>query len=358
MNKHNLFVIDCDWDEIAGFYDVIKNAFNDRELEIYSDDCTIPLNKSRKGIFGEIKRYFNYFFVAWKIFWRRNEYEMIFCWQQFYALIFCLYSGIFHTKKRNLVIACNYTYKEKNKFRRIYHYFMKKCMNNYLDFIHVPSMEYADIIAREFGFDRDRIITAAFGIPDYFDKYKDSNIPIGETDKGYYFSVGRSNRDFDFLIEAWGGQRLVIASDTYAGITKKPNIVIKNDISADDQYEWIMHSKAIIIPIDKPKIASGDTTLLTAMSFGQIVVVTRPSTLAEMYIEDEWDGITIEKNAESLRDAIDDIEAGRYNVIGPHARQKYLDKFSRVTLAKNLIKGILPEYLAFVSKGLNKGDLI
>lgn len=336
--KKNLFLIDCDTEEIIPFYNEISRVTR-RKFELRIDEECIALNKSRNGLGGELKRYFRYFATAFQLFRDREQYDLIVCWQQFYALIFCLYCSFFCVSKCNLVVACNYTYKEKKKFGRLYYKFMKYCMDEkYLDFIHIPSVEYAKTISDRFNFDEKKIIVAPFGIPDIYEKYRNVDAPEDFHKNEYYFSVGRSNRDFDFLIRAWSGvgRRLVIASDTYEGDANNENVKIRRDISADEQYVWIANCKALIIPIDEPGIASGDTTLLTGMSFEKIVIVTKPSTLAEMYIKNEVDGIAVDKDVEEFQAIIEKLERGEFNYIRHKAREKYLKEYSREILARNI----------------------
>ena len=63
-----------------------------------------------------------------------------------------------------------------------------------------------------------------FGVPDIYDKWKNSN--VDEND--YTLSIGRSNRDFDFLVKAWkqpclSKRKLVIISDMYHPTEPVPN---------------------------------------------------------------------------------------------------------------------------------------
>ena len=154
---------------------------------------------------------------------------------------------------------------------------------------------------------------------------------------GYMVAIGRSNRDFNFLINAWDGLTypLVIISDTFKGKTDNPKVSIRRDISGVTQYQWLINCKAIIIPIDDGSICSGDTVLLTGMSFKKIVLVTMPSTLAEMYI---WggNGLTVKKDVESLKRIVKDIIDGKYDHLQETARKCFLEKYSRFNLGTSV----------------------
>lgn len=89
---------------------------------------------------------------------------------------------------------------------------------------------------------------------------------------------------------------LVIASDTWRPTEQLPkNVIHKTDIEYEDSFAWFNNCNLCITPISDGSICSGDTVLLTGMMFGKPVVVTTPSTLSEMYVENDVNGVCIEK---------------------------------------------------------------
>jgi len=338
----NIVIADCGKSEMVPFMKGICSTYGEEfSLEIVKG--VEKLNKKRCGMLGDLKRYFHYFSAPIYYVLFRRKFNYIIAWQQFYALIFCFYSNVFKLKKTNTVIACNFTYKEKAKFKKLYYWFMKKCLEgDYLDYLHVPSREYADQISIDFGFDRKKIIVAPYGILDEYEQLKKLSVPKGLKKDEYIVSIGRSNRDYDFLIDAWKNieYKLVLISDVYKKKTDNPNVIIRNDIGGDEQYSWIVNSKAIIIPIAEEKIASGDTVLLRAMSLKKIVIVTKPSTLAEMYIENGVNGISVEKNKKQFQRVINDLLNGAFANIGGQAREDFLQNYSREALGERIGEGI------------------
>ena len=118
-------------------------------------------------------------------------------------------------------MALNFTYKEKKGSKaKIYFWFMKKCVNPvYMDYLHVPSNEYANYVSKTFDFPRNRILVTPFGVDDCYYEWK--KIPFSyKYENGYALSIGRSNRDFDFLIQSWENINypLVIISDSVLGL--------------------------------------------------------------------------------------------------------------------------------------------
>lgn len=338
-NRENIILADCEKEELTelaeGMRDVIGKPFH-----IKSNIC----NKWH-GKLAKVKRYLIYAWYPVKFVLGHSRYEYIIGWQQFFTLFFVCYCRLFHVKKNNIVVALNFTYKEKKGWAgSIYHRFMKYCVDNdYLDYIHVLSRNYARLCADSFHIPEDRFIVTPFGLPDTYGRWKNSSVEY----KDYCFAIGRSNRDFDFLVRAWRGlpesEMLVIASDTYKPREKLPcNVIHRTDIGGDDQFPYIANCKMIIIPIDDAAICSGDTVLLKAMSYEKPVVVTAPSTLAEMYIEDGTDGILVEKREEALIDTVTLVlqNPAVLSHLGKNARKKYLKQFSRYSLGERIGKCI------------------
>jgi glycosyltransferase involved in cell wall biosynthesis len=218
--------------------------------------------------------------------------------------------------------------------------------NDYLDYIHVPSRNYAKICEHSFNIPENKIIVAPFGLPDTYNKWKNSSVEY----ENYSFAIGRSNRDFDWLVNVWGGiknELLVIASDTYKPTVALPhNVIHRTDISGDLQFPYIANCKAVIIPIDNGAICSGDTVLLKAMSFYKTVIATSPSTLGEMYIEDEVNGILVEKDATNINKTRNKImsylgDDDKLSSIGNEARKSYELYYSRKSMGENIGNEIL-----------------
>lgn len=328
----NIILADCETAEVQSLADELK--FNNKGFTIKSHIA----NGKRTGKLSEIKRYLKYFAVAFKYFLSRKKYGAIVGWQQFYTLIFVFYCSLFRVKKRNTIVVLSFIYKDKNgKFAKIYKWFMKKCTSSkYIDYMHVSSDSYADKVSREFDFPRERIIAVPFGI-NYCD-YSHLPVPDGFKKDGYALAIGRSNRDYDFLINAWQSidYPLVIISDTYSGkIPENSNITHLTNVVGEDSYNWIAHCGLMIIPIDDGNVCSGDTVLLTAMSQGRKIIVTAPSNLAQMYVTDKVNALLTKKNNEEFKNTV--LTAlNQFENMGNMARQTFLENFSRSSMGSKI----------------------
>ena len=342
-NKKNVIVYDCEDDEIQPFVEGV-NRTSTVKFEMIQRRRSIAENHHRTGKIGDLKRYIDYFQGGLQLYIHRRDYAHIVCWQQFYALTYGYYCNLFGNKTQCEVIACNFAFKEKRgKTKTVYKKFIQKSLRgNNVSYLHIPSKNYAKRICADFNYNKDNIIISTFGISDVWNKYSILAAPDGYKKNSYMLAIGRSNRDYDFLIDVWEKVHypLVIISDTYKGTTNNPYIKIRRDIGGEDQYAWINNCKANIICLKDGNIASGDTVLLTSMSLAKIVVVSSPSTLAEMYIENKKNGLIINKHIEEFRDTIKEIIEGKYDYLGAQARKIFLGKYSREHLGEEIGKYI------------------
>lgn len=334
MGKY-VVLADCVPEEVRSFASELKLGGHDFEIESRIS------NWKRTGAVSELKRYGMYFAVGFRTFLDRRKYMAIVGWQQFYALIFCFFCSLFRVKKCTTVIALNYTYKEKKgKFAKIYRWFMGKCLaDGYMDYLHVLSNGYADEIAKEFRFPRDRIIVTGFGVNDEYERISGLKCPEPYNTDGYALAIGRSNRDYDFLIDAWSdiAYPLVIISDTYAGTTDNPNIRILRNVAGAESEPWIANCDLMIVPIDDGSICSGDTVLLTAMSLKRKIIVTEPSTLAEMYVVNGENALLTPKDKKVFKKIVQEIlEQPQYRNLGESARESFLKDYSRAGMGKKI----------------------
>lgn len=339
MDKRNIVIADCEAAEVTSFADGMNQVLSGFAVESY------VANWKRTGILSELRRYGMYFWVGFKLFLNRRQYGVLACWQQFYALTYCFFCELFHVKKCNTVIAVNYTYKAKQgKAAKLYRWFMGKCTSKkYLDYIHVLSEAYAEIISREFSYPRERIIVTTFGVNDQYEAFSGLPAPNGYVRDGYALSIGRSNRDFDFLARAWRGVDfpLVIISDTYPGEIDEANVALLKNVAGAESYPWIANCGLMIIPIDDGSICSGDTVLLTAMAVERKLLVTKPSTLAEMYIADGENAVLTEKNEAQLKEKVNALLfSDEFNNLGQGARKSFLARFSRVSMGRKVAEYI------------------
>lgn len=293
-------------------------------------------NKSRKNKFYNIIRYFKYFFFSLRVFFKRKKIDILIGWQAFYAVLFAYYCRLFHVKKKTIVIVKNFIYKpKKGLIGKIYFSFMKKtAASKYIDKLIVSSPSYAEYCSKELGVSIDKFVPLKFGVKDYTNSINNSlEMPFDD----FVFAIGRSNRDWPFLIDALKDSRynLVIASDTYDGdMNNLPsNIIVSKDITVANNvsYTYFKNCKCVLVPILDGNIVAGETVVLTALSFSKPVIVTKPSSLS-FYIKDNYDGLVINKDKESLLNSLDYLynDDLKYQELSNNSRKEYESEYSLV----------------------------
>lgn len=332
--KQDIVLADCELEELGEFIAGLNESLG-IDIKIY----TRIANAGHTRIYN-IYRYLVYAFFPIKFFLCRKRYRYIICWQQFYALFFCQMCRLFRVKNENYIVACNYTYKPKRLFsRRYFKFFKKNSSCKFMYKIHVLSFNYAKKCADELEVDENKFAVVPFGLPDTYEQWRKTEVE----EKDYCFAIGRSNRDFDFLVKAWkyvsDHQKLIIASDTYKPKVDLPdNVIHRTDIVGDGQFPYIANCKVMIIPIDDGAICSGDTVLLKAMSYRKPVIVTEPSTLGEMYIENGVNGLLVKKDLKEFASAVEELLSNpeKMRNLGINARKQFEKGYSRYHMGVKL----------------------
>ena len=337
-NRKDILLADCEPEELEELICGLNKALG-INLELHTKKC----NGSHTRLYN-IYRYLVYILFPFKFFLRRKQYRYIICWQQFYALFFSFFCRLFRTRKCNFVVVCNFTYKEKSICRKSYKRFFSRCATcQYIDVIHVLSDSYAAKCAKELDTEISKFHVVPFGYPDVYHNRVQSDCEYND----YALAIGRSNRDYDFLVEAWKlmpkNRTLLIIGDTYKPKGSLPeNIIHRTDISSSEQLTYVSHCNAMIIPIADGSICSGDTVLVEAMACEKAVFLTEPSTLSEMYIDNGINGIVIKKDPKLFAETVEGVISvpSRIKDLGKNARLKYEKNYSRQIMGLKLGEAI------------------
>lgn len=296
----------------------------------------LTANQGRKTKIGNLVRYFKYFYFPFTIFLERKKYKNIVGWQAFYGLLFAFYCRLFHVKKINSLLIKNFTYKpKKGLLGKLYYQFMKYIVKSeYVDVFVCTSQTFCDYCAEVFDEDPERFVFLPFGVND-FTKVVDMSKPATND---YILSLGRSNRDWAFLVNALAETpyKVKIICDELHLEKVPSNFEILNSVWQEESYEYIRNCKFMIIPIMDGKIGSGETVLLQTMSFSKPIIINRPSCLADDYVEDGETGIIVNKNNEELLAAVDRLwnDEKLYVKLSTNCRMLYEDKHSLLSYGR------------------------
>lgn len=279
-------------------------------------------------------RYVLFFLIPLRFIFQRKQYGKIVAWQQFYGLNFAFWCNLLHLKKTNELTVMTFIYKKKNGFWGwLYHkyitYIVKsKYIDRFICFSKAECSFYADM----FGEDVCRFIFVPLGVG--VPKIDDSEI----RDDGYLFSTGRSNRNYDFLIEALKGMdfQCVIACNTHKTTELPPNIRILEDCFGREMYTKMAHCHCVVVPLRNHSVSSGQLVVLHAMSLGKPVICTDADGIKD-YVEEGVTGFLIDNKKESLLSALHCIsEQSTYDRFSYNARESYLKNFSNEAMYKRI----------------------
>lgn len=332
--KENVALFDSSMEEAAEFIRGLKDQTGEDWRAIVCNS-----NKGRQGLRNLI-RYLKYFLFPLKIFFQRKRYDSIIGWQEFYGLVFAFYCRLFHVKKQNKLIIKNFIYKPKKGFvGKIYFRFMNYIVKSgYVDTYICASKTMVQYCCEVFGEQDDKFVFIPFGVNDFAAEFKPDAPPSND----YVLSLGRSNRDWQFLLDGVAEENypVKIICDELHVENPPANVEILNSVWGNATHSYIYNCKCMVIPIADGRIASGDTVLLMAMSFGKPIIITKPSCLADDYVTDGYNGLVVEKEKTQLQNAIRRIftDEALYESLSQNGRKHYLENHSLYTYGKQVGK--------------------
>lgn len=327
-NKKNIILVDFDcpdnWELKKEIEKITGNTWEIRK-------CISNMNHGSK--IQNLIRYIKYFSIPFNVFLNVRQYKSILAWQQFYGLILAFYLRLFHIKKYPNIIVMTFIYNKKKAIvGDIYHRFINYIVTSeYIKAIMVYSESEREYYAKMFNVSKEKFTPIKLGVEDTI-----GTVPRADNDN-YYLSVGRSNRDYDFLIQNWKNkkEKIKIICDTLK-VGSSENIEILSNCYGYEYLKILSKAKAVIIPLKNNKISSGQLVLIQAMMYGKPIIITNNSTVEE-YICNGVDGLIIDKTNYALEMALEKLNDQMfYNYISKNARKKYEDNFSIKSLGNRL----------------------
>jgi glycosyltransferase involved in cell wall biosynthesis len=269
----------------------------------------------------------------------------ILSFQQFYGLIFALYCNLLHVKKCNRLVVATFIYRPKSGVAgRIYYRFMKYLVNSpYIDQIICFSSTEPEYYKKIFDVKRDVFTYVPFAIGDVR-PYMEQEEPVKPEEK-FILSVGKSNRDYDFLVRALSDSpyQVRILSDTYSCEKHGNNIRIYDNVFGQDYLKMLSKCYLVVVPLEDVHISAGQFVFLQSMMFGKPVIVTESDTVGD-YIEDGCNGFIIKKEKDALLDKVKELyeDEALYETIRSNGRNVYKEKYSLESMARAI--GAITKY--------------
>lgn len=327
--KQNVIIIDSNEKEGCDFAEGIRR--------VTGKEWTLLVKRSndRSSKTANLIRYLKYVLFPLAIFIKRNRYDCIITWQQFYGLFFAFYCRLFHVQKVNKLLVMTFIYKEKHGLAgKIYKKFFDYVVNSkYIDAYTCVANVECENYSRIFNLPRERFKYVQWGLADFS---KDYDIIEGD----YVFSAGRSNRDWEFIFSALGNTKyngkIICSEGEYHN--KYQNLEVLSNISNKEYYEILSRAYCVVISIKDCTISAGQITLIQSMQFGKPVILTQSDGLTNDYVINEENGLIVSKDKQALLGAIERIYNDKklYKKLSDNGRKLYDKKFSNYRLGVDI----------------------
>jgi len=274
------------------------------------------------------------------VFLRRKQYGLIVAHQQFFGILLAFYCRLFHVRKDFDLIVLTFIYLPKSGLiGRIYLKFIRYvAQSGYIDAFTVHSTSEPAYYASQLGIDASLFHYIPLGM----NSLPSQPIVPAMHDRKYILAVGRSNRNYDFLIHALRDTQyqLDIICDTYHPAALPDNIRVHNNIF-DEMPLWLHNCHCVVIPLRDPEVSSGQLVLLQALQLGKPVILTRSNALRD-YAKDQEDCLMIENRPEQLLSALDTLyhDAATYQRLSENGKKNYQEYFTAEKQVENTAKVI------------------
>jgi glycosyltransferase involved in cell wall biosynthesis len=283
---------------------------------------------------NNVKRLLMYFIFPFSLFFRRKQFINVIAWQQFYGLILAFYARIFHIKKTFNLYIMTFIYKEKTGLAgHVYRYFMHYIVESrYINRIIVFSSKEVEYYSHLFPAVKFKFIYIPLGI----DEIKD--LKEKQRDEVFILSTGKSNRDYDFLLETLANTQypVKIIADTVKQ-TSFANIEIYNNVFGTDMLQYMNNCFCVVIALKDTNISSGQLVVLQAMQLGKPVIVTESEGISD-YIIHGYNGLIIKKERQCLIDVLQQLYSDKklYDKLSCNAKIEYEEKYTLFRFGSNV----------------------
>lgn len=298
----------------------------------------------------KVTRYLKYFLLPVKLLLQRQRYAEIISWEQFFGLVLCFYLRLFRVKTAPVIHIMTFIYRPKRGLTgKIYERFVRYAVSSpHIRHIFVFGEGETTYYAEHFGLAKEKFVSEILGIEDRAAIVSqnagqpDAGMPAGD----YYLAAGRSNRDYDFLREAWPPEEasLYIVCDVERA-EDAGNVKYLKDCHGDDYLRLLAGARAAVVPLKSPRFSSGQLVMLQAGMLGRPAIVTE-NDLVPDYLENGVTGFIIPKTAAALRKALEDLkDPAVYGDMCRKARRAFEARFSLLELGRRVGRRLRDEAL-------------
>lgn len=325
----NVILIDFEPNSMWNFDEILSEQTNE-EWKVIKKVSNLNQGNNLQCIV----RYLKYFLFPFVVLLKKKKYLKLVAWQQFYGIVFAFYTQLFSVKKSPNIYIMTFIYKEKKGvFGKIYKNFIKYSLESeFVKKIFVFSSSEIDYYSEKLLLDPVKFSYIRLGVEDCCVERKNN------CREKFYLSVGRSNRDYEFLINhwnsAWGKLKIITDLDIINTCCNAVIEVIHNCYN-DEYYKYLSECYAVLVPLMDENISSGELVVIQAGMFSKPVIATFNKTL-QNYIIDGINGYLVSKSM--FVECINVLEKSDYKKICFDARKNYEENHSLKSMAMDISK--------------------
>ncbi len=297
MNKtdRSLLII-MDWKPPANwtFLSSLTHLFG--SVEIHATDVPKSFNNRLEKVFKVWK---GYLLSTLHVSFRASRYDVIYAWHAVMGLILAGILRLAHIQKPRVVIA-QFIEPDRGdgwmqRLRQAFVRYGLKRVDLVLTFSSIEVTRYR----QQFKAGHTQFDFIPLG-------YDFSSQPV--SDEGYIFSGGRSNRDYQTLVEAVKDNpvatHIVAQRHNLQGILLPDHIQAYYGVFGVEFDRFIANAHMVVVPLDRADESSGQLVVLQAMAYGKPVIVTENAGILD-YIEPGTDALVVPPHdSQALRRAI------------------------------------------------------
>ncbi len=292
-HHHSIILADFPVNEKWAFRAALEK-FTGRRFSVKWVDGTASVSR--------LVRIIKYFFFPIKTFLKRNSYQNIVCWQQFFGIMIAFYCKILRVKRCPRIFVMTFIYRpKKGVIGKIYEKWIKYSLNSeHVARIIVYSRHEVKYYSQLLGIDINKIAYIPLGLPQPPELKEDKDLQL----QNYIFSPGKSNRDFDFLVDSLRGEEynLHIACDDYPQVDDAC-ITVHHDVFNEKMYHYMHNCRCVVIPLKDLDVSSGQLVMLQAMQLKKPIIVSNSNAISD-FVTHEVNALIINNNKEELLNAL------------------------------------------------------
>lgn len=267
---------------------------------------------------------------------RHPKARNVLAWQQFFGILAAFYNKYIFHRRRLAVTIMTFIYKPKRGLpgKLFYKMVNSAICSKYVKTIIVFAPNEIDYYEHLFPGAKGKFRFVSLGIVVDKNDYRDVELAAQD----YYFSTGKSNRDYDFLVEVFSGldSKLKIACP---GVNSRQNsnIEILSDCYRSDTKRYLCNCKGVVIALKDLNISSGQLVFIQAMQFGKPIIIT-DSRSTRGYLEDNLNALIIPNDLNLWRQGIERLNTDKKlrAAMSEHNKKRGLSDFSISGFGENV----------------------